>query len=316
MRQGYRVRLVEVNQLSCRKLDKLTAYLSVDNESEKTLFKVSAGRQYAFAIHINVMSGHLNGARLMSVLGNRTRQRRQELKLSQKTLADRLGVKQTSVYLVESGATESPRFLLALAAALDTTPQWLLGKDEQALDDTISPIEPVALVGYVQGDATQPAPEWPQERWQWLLWRRDPRFPGVKRRLFEVRGDSFDEVYPHGTLVAIADYGALGLKPQAGHRCIIANFCSEGVEMRIKEILGRPGALWLRSRSSNQLYAAETWALDSFAGEIGGPSNSRGAHGQANGPAVAVIEAPPAPTAPTAQNLKIWGKVVAALTPE
>ena len=65
----------------------------------------------------------------MSELSRRIRQRRSELGLSQEELADRMGYRsKSSITKLEKGVNDLPQSKLEeLAAALDTTPAWLLG---------------------------------------------------------------------------------------------------------------------------------------------------------------------------------------------
>ena len=67
----------------------------------------------------------------MSKLSHRIRQRRDELGLSQEELAERMGYRsKSSITKLEKGVNDLPQSKLEeLAAALDTTPAWLLGLD-------------------------------------------------------------------------------------------------------------------------------------------------------------------------------------------
>ncbi|MBK5143365.1 helix-turn-helix transcriptional regulator [Budviciaceae bacterium BWR-B9] len=75
----------------------------------------------------------------MQTLAERVAKRREQLGLSQKTLAEKIQVSQQSINKIESGQTRSPRNLDKLAEALDVSPQWLLFGDESA------PIKPVDI---------------------------------------------------------------------------------------------------------------------------------------------------------------------------
>ena len=65
----------------------------------------------------------------MSELARRVRERRAALGLSQEELADRMGYRsKSSITKLEKGVNDLPQSKLEeLAAALDTTPAWLLG---------------------------------------------------------------------------------------------------------------------------------------------------------------------------------------------
>lgn len=66
----------------------------------------------------------------MQTLAERVAKRREQLGLSQKTLAEKIQVSQQSINKIESGQTRSPRNLDRLAEALDVSPQWLLFGDD------------------------------------------------------------------------------------------------------------------------------------------------------------------------------------------
>lgn len=66
----------------------------------------------------------------MQTLAERVAKRREQLSLSQKTLAEKIQVSQQSINKIESGQTRSPRNLDRLAEALEVSPQWLLFGDE------------------------------------------------------------------------------------------------------------------------------------------------------------------------------------------
>ncbi|AWH88034.1 XRE family transcriptional regulator [Limnobaculum parvum] len=68
----------------------------------------------------------------MQTLAERVAKRREQLGLSQKTLAEKIQVSQQSINKIESGQTRSPRNLDKLAETLDVSPQWLLFGDEPA----------------------------------------------------------------------------------------------------------------------------------------------------------------------------------------
>lgn len=74
--------------------------------------------------------------------GERIKFRRNQLGLSQDELANALGKSQNQIYLYEKGkALPSVEGLILLARHLQTTPDWLLGMD----DESLSPIEQEAV---------------------------------------------------------------------------------------------------------------------------------------------------------------------------
>lgn len=77
-----------------------------------------------------------------STLRDRIRLRRKALKMTQIQLALKVGTTQTSIARLESGETESPRAIGAIAKALDTTVEYLQGHT----DDPGSTSGPLVLV--------------------------------------------------------------------------------------------------------------------------------------------------------------------------
>ena len=71
---------------------------------------------------------------VMSTIGKRILQRRIELNMSQEELALKIGYKdRSSIAKIESGERDiRQRKVIDLANALDTTPQWLMGYEENA----------------------------------------------------------------------------------------------------------------------------------------------------------------------------------------
>jgi transcriptional regulator with XRE-family HTH domain len=62
-------------------------------------------------------------------LGERITLQRRRLRMTQQQLAAVMGITATEIYRLESGLTKDPHCsrILALAHALKTTPNWLLG---------------------------------------------------------------------------------------------------------------------------------------------------------------------------------------------
>lgn len=70
-------------------------------------------------------------------IGERIRQRRNELELSLEQLAQKLGKNRSTVYRYETGDIENMPLdvLKPIADALNTTPAWLMGWDEEQIDE-------------------------------------------------------------------------------------------------------------------------------------------------------------------------------------
>lgn len=63
-----------------------------------------------------------------AIIPDRVTERRKKKELSQVALAKRCGVKAQSIQQLEAGKIRSPRYIVALVRALDTTPEYLCGK--------------------------------------------------------------------------------------------------------------------------------------------------------------------------------------------
>lgn len=61
----------------------------------------------------------------MQTLSERLKKKRVSLKMTQTELANKAGVKQQSIQLIEAGVTKRPRFLFEIATALNCDPVWL-----------------------------------------------------------------------------------------------------------------------------------------------------------------------------------------------
>jgi SOS-response transcriptional repressor LexA len=68
----------------------------------------------------------------MTTLGIRLRQARKNKKISQKALAELIGIKQQAVQRIERGDVKNTSYMVELALALDVSPDWLaMGKEWQ-----------------------------------------------------------------------------------------------------------------------------------------------------------------------------------------
>ncbi|MDF7630467.1 helix-turn-helix transcriptional regulator [Erwiniaceae bacterium L1_55_4] len=62
----------------------------------------------------------------MESIAERIKNKRKKLKMSQRELADLVGIKQQSIHQIESGLTKKPKFLFEIAVALNCEISWLL----------------------------------------------------------------------------------------------------------------------------------------------------------------------------------------------
>lgn len=79
-------------------------------------------------------------------VGDRVRERRESLGISQEALAAAAGTTQQSINHLEKGRVRRPGRLVEIAQALDCSPDWLLGRTEEsahaaadATDDSTGP---------------------------------------------------------------------------------------------------------------------------------------------------------------------------------
>lgn len=206
----------------------------------------------------------------MSTLGERIRQAREHLKMSQETLAKKLGIKQPSVQAMEKSKAKKTKHLLALADALKQSPEWLetgrgemrrhnvvdldaarfvVGRPAEAAPPTLA-LRPVHVVGAVQAGVWLEALEWPPDDQYDMPLPIPGGFRGFQIQGFEVRGPSMDEIYPHGSIVVAVKFIDLGRNPRQGERVIALRLRPGECEATVKEFrIGTDGVarLWPRS---------------------------------------------------------------------
>ncbi|SBV94046.1 putative Repressor protein CI [uncultured Alphaproteobacteria bacterium] len=166
----------------------------------------------------------------LGTLGDRTRERREQLGLSQGELGQRVGVSQQAIDQLESGATKRPRYVADLARELDVSIEWLQGKTEErgqgylpqflnpSTPTTTSRIPEVDVRGGMGGGGVvalevNHVDEWGNSmaadnvRATWELpndyLRHELRVAPAKAYLIEVRGDSMSPTLETGDRVMI-----------------------------------------------------------------------------------------------------------------
>lgn len=148
-------------------------------------------------------------------IGDRIRQKREELGQSQAELGRAIGISQAAIDKIESGKTRRSRYLPQLLAKLGL-PQSLLfegssvlpPKGERPPDQTselaneLQPIDlgelvPIKIAGKAKAGefiAIEDLGDWDEP--ETFLDTRDPRFPHAKHLGFEVEGDSMNALKP------------------------------------------------------------------------------------------------------------------------
>jgi len=68
-------------------------------------------------------------------LGQRVIKMRKKMGLTQQQLGQKISVNQSTIQRIEKGTHKGSTHIVELAKALDVTPEWLLGKDENSKDN-------------------------------------------------------------------------------------------------------------------------------------------------------------------------------------
>lgn len=180
------------------------------------------------------------------------REARERAGLSQPALAERAGVSQGTIGNVESGLRKRPRELLAIAAALGVSPQWLeTGKDTMPRHHSNVAPGPdirglVPLISWVRAGAWCEAsdPLQPGDAEEWLPCPAN-HSPGTFA--LRVRGDSMtaphgnSRTYPEGCVIFVDPERK---SPVNGDRVVA---CLEGQhEVTFKIYKNEDGRQWLQ----------------------------------------------------------------------
>lgn len=192
----------------------------------------------------------------MENLATRVKEKRKELGLSQSALAGLVGVAQQAIQKVETGKTREPRFIVALAAALKTTPEALAGVSSLGRNNTNEipihhiRVEGVSHAGRFEDISLIADDEFSREV---ITAPKDDRFPHAHQYALKVSGDSMNLRYPDGGYVICAAWNETGLEFRDGLAVHVerVRFASER-ETTIKiyrEIDGKP---WLYPDSTNK----------------------------------------------------------------
>lgn len=204
----------------------------------------------------------------MKTLGDRIRERREELQLTQQDLIERMKkagsqISQQALSQAETGETKRTKYLAEIAVGLRTTDRWLLtGKGVKDVPPGSSvvpvPLSQIFIIGAVQAGVFREALEWPEEDWKQApvsalnAWRHLPQFG------LDVRGPSMNRIYPDGSTVICVKWFDAGLElPQAvGKRVVVLRRePGGGVEATVKELhQDEFGAYWLWPKSTDPNY--------------------------------------------------------------
>lgn len=190
----------------------------------------------------------------METLATRVKAKRNELRLSQAALAELVGVAQQAIQKVEAGKTRDPRFIVALAAALETTPEQLSGfsashnKDQQ-IPVNLLRVEGVSRAGRFEDISLVEDDEYDRHTIPVPI---NPRYRHAHQYALKVAGDSMNKRFEDGCYVACASWGELGKELKPGvvlHVERIKAACM--IETTIKVYAERDGKKWLDPDSTN-----------------------------------------------------------------
>ncbi|QEX18526.1 hypothetical protein FRZ44_38330 [Hypericibacter terrae] len=190
----------------------------------------------------------------MSKFATRLKALRVEFGLSQKRLAEILGVKQPSITQAEKGKSLEPRFVIDAARHFGVRPEWLRGDDDgpREAEAPTASVSSIAVIGHVQAGEWRAAYVWDRDQWYPIAIPPDRRYPRVERLALEVRGDSMNKLYPPGSILVAVRYADIGKRPAAGERVIcLRHNVTDQVEATVKELELEKGVLSLVARTTN-----------------------------------------------------------------
>lgn len=212
-------------------------------------------------------------------IGDRVKRSREQLGWGTPKLAAKVGLKSQTIQDLENGKSRGTKHILRLAEALMQSPQWLESGEGQmrrhfdltALSDaqrrarsapdraaiTLAPgmkveMRQVPVIGCVQAGVWLSTVELPPEDRFDIPLPVQSGFDGFVVQGLIVRGPSMDEIYPHGSILAVVNFMELGRDPRNGERVVALRSRHGETEATVKEFrVGRDGKARLWPRSSH-----------------------------------------------------------------
>lgn len=179
---------------------------------------------------------------------NRIREVRKQRKLTLAQLSKLIGCSLNMAGQLERGERRlSDKWLYPLATALNVSPAELLEPQRQA---------PLLLVGTVAAGKWQSADDVPDPVALTGVPLPGHINPSTPRYAYKVKGESMNELYPHGSIVICIDNVQANHDPQPGERVVVRRRRLDGtVEFTIKELMvDAAGDKWLIPRSTDPRY--------------------------------------------------------------
>lgn len=209
--------------------------------------------------HVKYPHGHnpIMPATKETPLQRRVRERMQEKEMKAAPLGVSLGLGNSFVRDILRGKTRSPSAenLAKLAAALETTPAFLMGKgvDRELTDRKPIPVRGIPYRGEVAAGVWTEVGEGVSEPDDWLPINPLPQYPEGSVYCLTVKGDSLDKIaLPGSTLVCVDLYSA-GVDFKDGDLVIVERSKAQGgmLEMTAKRVRTVKGGFELYPESNN-----------------------------------------------------------------
>lgn len=185
-------------------------------------------------------------------VGERIRQRREALGLSQSELGRRVGVSRAAVSQWESdaGTRPSTSHLLAAARVLGVTLNYLGGWDEEPRKNSQfyeKLTRKVIIEGELNAGVFYDPQEYTYDDREAVPIDDEPRFYGVTLRAARVRGPSMNRRFPDGSIVVFTEHDPVHDPLPLDRRVIVRRRRPTGlIEMTVKELRrDSQGSYWL-----------------------------------------------------------------------
>lgn len=142
----------------------------------------------------------------MQHIGDRIRERREELGLSQSEVARQLGLKPQSIQQWEDGSAQPrPKRYPEICRVLNVSRAWLVGGSDEGKMDNISPVDivkPIPLISWVKAGQWNEAIDMYQPGYA-EEWEKTTENVGDRAFALRVEGDSMEPDFPAGFILIV-----------------------------------------------------------------------------------------------------------------